>query len=137
MAEEADLELESDALVFVSVALVLSTTQLLAVAALAGVRIAPPRPIMVAETVATARSRGPGAGVSEKTSGATHGMLGTAGATSSRAPARDVGVRAHQAAARVSLPEVEDEADEWGLPGSERSCGTQLSEREKRGGDQG
>jgi len=34
-------------------------------------------------------------------------------------------------------PEVEDEADEWGPPGSERSCGTHLSEREKRGVGQG
>jgi len=35
------------------------------------------------------------------------------------------------------VPEVDDEADEWGPPASERSCGTRLSEREKRGGDQG
>jgi len=31
--------------------------------------------------------------------------------------------------------EVEDEADEWSPPASERSCWTQLSKREKRGGD--
>ena len=56
-------------------ALVLSAALLLlAVAALAGVRIAPPRPIAVGETAAAARSRGPAAGVSEKTSGA-QGML--------------------------------------------------------------
>jgi len=35
------------------------------------------------------------------------------------------------------LSEVEDEANEWGLPGSERRCGTQLSEKEKRGASQG
>ena len=61
-------------------ALVLSAALLLAVAALAGVRIAPPRPITVGvgETTtaaaAAARRRGPAAGVSEKTSGA-QGML--------------------------------------------------------------
>ena len=38
---------------------------------------------------------------------------------------------------RTDQPEVEDKSDVWGPPGSERSCGTQLSEREKRGGDQG
>ena len=27
-------------------------------------------------------------------------------------------------------------SDEWGPPGGERSCGTQLSEMGKRGGDQ-
>jgi len=32
---------------------------------------------------------------------------------------------------------VEDDADDWDPPGSERSCGTQLSEREKREGDEG
>ena len=30
---------------------------------------------------------------------------------------------------RTPLLEVEDEADEWGPPGSDRSCGTWLSER--------
>ena len=35
------------------------------------------------------------------------------------------------------LPKVEDEADEWDPLGSERSHGTQLSERGKRGTDQG
>jgi len=35
------------------------------------------------------------------------------------------------------LPKVEDEADEWDPLGSERSRGTQLSEREKRGTGQG
>ncbi|XP_039813488.1 translation initiation factor IF-2-like [Panicum virgatum] len=38
---------------------------------------------------------------------------------------------------RMDQPEVEDKSDVWGPPGSERSCGTLLSEREKRGGDQG
>jgi len=61
-------------------ALVLSAALLLlAVAALAGVRIAPPRPIAVGETAAAARSRGPAAGVSEKTSGASGVLLGEGG----------------------------------------------------------
>ena len=33
--------------------------------------------------------------------------------------------------------EVEDETDEWSPLASERSCGTHLSEREKRGAGQG
>ena len=37
----------------------------------------------------------------------------------------------------IYLPEGEDEADEWRPPGSEMSCGTQLSKREKRGARQG
>ncbi|CAL4890546.1 unnamed protein product [Urochloa decumbens] len=59
-------------------ALVLSAALLLAVAALAGVRIAPPRPMAPAEERTMVRSRGKEAGVSEKTSGAwseSSGML--------------------------------------------------------------
>jgi len=38
---------------------------------------------------------------------------------------------------RTDQLEVEDKSDVWSPPGSERSYRTQLSEREKRGGDQG
>jgi hypothetical protein len=39
--------------------------------------------------------------------------------------------QADKVLARIQVLELEDEADEWGPPGSDRSCGNRLSERER------
>ena len=37
----------------------------------------------------------------------------------------------------IQLLELEDEADEWGPPGSDRCCGTRMSEMEREEQDRG
>jgi hypothetical protein len=71
--------------------------------------------------VSGARRRGAGtgaAGTGPRGAGRGEGSFETAGG----APSGGAGVRKR---------EVEDEADEWGPPGGERSCGTRLSERRR------
>jgi hypothetical protein len=45
--------------------------------------------------------------------------------------------QANKVLTRIQVLELEDEADEWSPPGSDRSCGNRLSEREREEQDRG
>jgi len=75
----------------------------------------------------TTRGSRPAAGRGQAPRGGASGSAAAGGAGGSRSVML----------VRTDQPEVEDKSDVWSPPGSERSCGTQLSEREKRERDQG